>query len=156
MRASSLILIVGAVTVSISVWSFWQLGQSLRDLPPVLTTVSGEIDFVDVSTARVSKSQVRFRLAQSSHYYSYPLFYPKYHHLAEHLAVGKHVEWTHRPGEPSDVWSVKLNGDKILSPVEAKSAHRREGYWALGAAVFSLVAGVYLLRASKELRGKGI
>ena len=156
MRLSTTMLLLSIASAPMMLWGGWSFKQSLRHPPTTFTQAAGEIAEVHVSTGRLSKSEVRFRLNDDPNFFNYPLFFPRYYFLSERLATGKRVELTHRPEARDEIWSLKLDGEVILDEQLAIAAYRRVGYIALGFAICMGVITLYFIRGWRSFLSRGI
>lgn len=151
-----MMLLMSIASAPMMLWGGWSFKQSLRHPPMTFTQAAGEIAEVHVSTGRLSKSEVRFRLNDDPNFFNYPLFFPRYYFLSERLATGKRVELTHRPEARDEIWSLKLDGEVILDEQLAIAAYRRVGYIALGFAIFMGVITLYFIKGWRSFLSRGI
>lgn len=150
-----MLVLVAFAGCAISLFGAAGFISSLKPQPEEFTDASGAIEEVKVQTNRISKSEVRFRLQGDGQFFSYPIFYPKYHWLAKRLAPGKLITLKYRPGDRSDLWALQLDEDVILTARGAAVAHRRNGYIGLGLALLGGIAAYVLFRASRDLAVQG-
>ncbi len=155
MRLSTIMLLLSLTSAPMAIWGAWSSKQSLREPPTTFTQVSGDISSIQVSTARLSKSEVGFKLANDSSFFYYPLFFPRYYFLSDRLAPGKRVELKYRPEQRDEIWALKLDGEVILDEQQEIAAHRRLGYIALAFALAMGAITIYFVKVWRSALSRG-
>jgi hypothetical protein len=146
MRLRTTMYLLAIAAAVMALWGATSSLRSLQDSSAPLVEAAGTIAEVRISTARLSKSEVSFRLEGDSDFFQYPLFFPRYYYLSEQLAPGKTIALRYRDGSRDDLWSLKLDRQTILDLESAAAAHRRAGYVGFVFAVGMAGVAYYFFR----------
>ena len=145
MRLLRLNWFIVCLSAALSVFGFWSFAITLAPIPSPLLSESGTIASAETHHRKGRISIIRFIVIPSYREFSYPDILNNAQTVWDKIERGHSVEVQYSNAAKPELWGLRVSGEVLITPFEAYSARRKNGYWGLALGFVFFASSLYML-----------
>jgi len=145
MRLSRFNWFIVVLSAALSVFGFWSFAVTLAPIPGPLLAESGTIASAEAHRRKGGISIIRFKVTPSGREFAYPDILKNAESVWDKIERGYPVVVHYTNPDQPELWGLRVSGESLITPPEAYSARRENGYWGLAIGFGFFASCLYML-----------